>query len=139
MKMIKNKRHFIVGLISTAVAITCLIVWLTVERETRFLIAFALSFIYAIINYFSSFSKKGLVEELSTTTDERDIYIISKTCHTSMKILNYLLFTGCIISLILYVALHSQTYIVIAITLCIILLLMLLIIIAVNNYYEKNN
>lgn len=120
-------------------AVACFVGWIISEKETRFLVALGLAIVYAAINFYSSFSKMGLLEELEGYTDERDHYIVSKATLTTMKVLNVVLVTGCFISLVLYGALKVQACIVVGITLCAVLLMSSLIMLGANVYYENHN
>lgn len=139
MKKINNKRYFIISLIATAVALTCLIGWFSGEQELRYFLAFILALVYAGLNLFSAFSKKERLEELAAETDERDRFLTMKTSRTAMQILNGLLITGCLVSLVLSQVSGSEICIVIAATLCVILVALLAVMLGVNIYYEKHN
>lgn len=134
---IKSRRNFIIAIISTILAVTCLAILFT-AFEFRFVITSLFLFIYAIINFILAFSKRGILEEIGGVADERDKFIAMKSGHLTLKILNYVLSTACFISIVLYGAFKNTIFLSSAILLCSIIVLMFIIMLAVNIYYEKN-
>lgn len=139
MKKIKDKRKFGVAVISTILAIACVIGWFIADREMRFLAAAVAAFVYAMFNYYGAFTIKGILEELEADIDERDKYLTLKASNTSVKIINGLLTAGCLVCLILQAALQSQILMAVAITLVAVIVMMFVIMLLTSSYYEKKN
>ena len=70
--------------------------------------------------------------------DERDILLVMKTDKTTLRILNYILLAGSLISIVLYSLYHSIIYITLIITFTAIMFIQLAILFFVNIYYEKH-
>lgn len=91
---VKSEKNFVYGIITTILAIVCLAV-LLIKFEWRFLIAGIFLFATAAVNYSIAFSKKGTLEDIAESTDERDVYVIMKSSRLALKLLNYVLCAGC--------------------------------------------
>jgi uncharacterized membrane protein len=126
------------GCISTILAIVCL-AGLFIKFEWRFLIAGIFLIVLAMVNYSLAFSQKGTLEHLADSTDERDIYITMKSSRLTLKLLNYILCTGCFIFLALYGMLKSQIFLIISITLCVVLCILFIVALFVNIHCEKHH
>lgn len=137
MNHIKSMRNFVIAIISTVVLLVCLVLLLN-SYELRFIGASIVLLLYAVINFILAFSKKGDIEECKENMDERDVYITMRSGHMTLKILNYLLATGCFINVILYGAFKNYLNIVISIALCSVEIAMFTIMLCVNIYYERN-
>lgn len=136
MKKITNKKHFITGLISTVLAITCMIVSLLNVENLRYIIGAVLLVILAIISYYFAFSKKDISAEIAVCSDERDRHITMKSCQTMVRIMNYILFTVCQACLVLYGAFKLSAFLIVAITLSGVLILMFVVTLFTLSYYE---
>lgn len=134
---IKNQKNFVTAFIMEIIAIVCLITFLY-NQETRYILAFLLTFIYGIISFYNSSNRKGSIEVASRNMDERDILLVMKTDKTTLRILNYILLAGSLISIVLYSLYHSIIYITLIITFTAIMFIQLAILFFVNIYYEKH-
>ena len=135
---IKSQSNFVYGCISTILAIVCL-VGLFIKFEWRFLIAEIFLIVVATINYSLAFSRKGALEHLGDSTDERDIYITMKSSRLTLKLLNYILCTGCFICLALYGVFKTQIFLIVSLTLCVVLCILFIVALLVNIHYEKHS
>lgn len=135
---IKSERNFVIGIISTILAVVCLTV-LLIEFEWRFLIVEILLVVLASINYAIAFSRKGTLEQLADSVDERDVYIAMKSSRSALKLLSYILCTGCFVCLVLYVAFKAQIFFIISLTLCVVLCIMFVVMLLTNIHYEKHS
>ena len=68
---IRNQKYFVTAIIMEIIAIVCLITFLC-NQETRYILAFLLTFIYGIISFYNSSNRKGSIEVASRNMDERD-------------------------------------------------------------------
>lgn len=134
---IKNKRGFIAGVISIVLMVTSVIIYI-LNMETRFLIASVVLFVLGFINFNRAFSKKGILEEIKGSVDERDQYLTMRTSHLLVGITNYVLMTLIFIFLIAYGAWKSMFLLTIAITLCAVLCFLFLGYLTINIYLERN-
>ena len=139
MRGIKSKRNFIIGTITTILAIVSLGTWLFVKNGERFLVASVILEVFAVVNYMFAFANKGVLEELEGNADERDYFNVLKSSHMVLKILNYVLCTGCFVSIIIYAAIRSTICIAVAFTFCAVLVMLFVIMLCTNMYYEKHN
>ena len=101
---IRNQKYFVTAIIMEIIAIVCLITFLC-NQETRYILAFLLTFIYGIISFYNSSNRKGSIEVASRNMDERDILLVMKTDKTTLRILNYILLAGSLISIQLFILL----------------------------------
>lgn len=139
MNRIKNKRGFAAALVLTAVAAAGLIVMLIKGFEWRFLVGVLVAMVLAIVNFILSFTHKGVIEEMKDLTDERDRHIAMMSGQTALQILNYILYAGILVSLVLYAVLQSTVCLAIGLTFCGISIVLFLIVLLVNLYYEKHS
>ena len=137
MKKIKSEINFVYGVISGIFMIVCFTV-MFIKFEWRFLSAGILLLALSAVNFKKAFSRSGMTEKLSENVDERDVYITMKSSRSTLKILNYVLYTACFAALILYGFFKLQIYITIALTLCAVLVSLFLIMLFVNIYYDKH-
>lgn len=134
---IKNQKYLITAIIMEIIAIVCLITFLY-HQETRYILAFLLTFIYGVISFYNSLNKKGSIEIASRNMDERDILLTMKTDKTTLRILNYILLIGSLVSIVFYSIYPSVIYITLIITFTAIMFIQLAILFFVNIYYEKH-
>lgn len=139
MKRIKSKRNFATGVIATILSLVCFGILIFVETEKRFLMSGILLLAFAAWNYVIAFSNKGVLEEIERNSDERDYFIIMKSSHMAIKMLNYILCIGCFSSLIVYGAVRSDICMAVALTCCAVLIVLFLVVLGTNMYYEKHN
>ena len=84
-----------------------------------------------------AFSQKDLEEELGIRTDERAQFIVMKSGHMTLKILNGLLLAGVFATLLGYALTETAVWLAAALTLWVVDLAILVVLLAVNCYYEK--
>jgi hypothetical protein len=135
---IKSEKNFVYGIISTILAIICLVV-LLIKFEWRFLIVGIFLVALAAVNYSIAFSRKGALEQLADSIDERDIYITMRSSRLALKLLNYILCAGCFACLVLYGAFKTQIFLIISITLCVVLCILFVVMLLANIHYEKHS
>lgn len=70
--------------------------------------------------------------------DERDVFLTMKTDKTTLRILNYILLAGSLVSIVLYSLYPSVIHITLMITFTAIMFIQLAILLFVNIYYEKH-
>lgn len=133
---VKNRRGFIVGIITSMLCCASIVIYY-ILKEQRFLVSSFLLISIAIFNFCNAFSRKGIVEELHDSTDERDLYLTMKTSHILIKIMNYTLFTFTFLFIIAYSAWKNQSLLVIAITLCVIEIFLFVAYLLINTFLEK--
>ena len=133
---VKSKRSFIVGIIVCMLCCASLVIY-CILKDKRFLISSFLLIVIAIFNFCNAFSRKGIVEELHDSADERDLYLTMKTSHILVKIMNYTLFTFTFLFIIAYSAWKNQSILVIAITLCVIEIFLFVAYLLINIFLEK--
>ena len=134
---VKNRRGLIVAIITTILLVVCLIVYIN-NSEIRFAVSSVLLLALSILNFIRAFSKKGILEELAENADERDLYLVTKTSHFTIRIMTYVLCCLTFILLLLYGAYKYQPFIIIACTLCGILVLTFIVYLCVNFHFEKS-
>lgn len=134
---IKNKRGFAAAMATMILIIVCLIVYMN-NSEVKFGVSSILLFVWSVINFIRAFSKKSSIEELAENADERDLYIVTKTSHLTIRIMIYVLSCSIFISAALYIVYNSQSYIIIACTLCTVLTVMFMTFLCSNIYFEKH-
>ncbi|NLC73317.1 MAG: hypothetical protein GX684_06150 [Ruminococcaceae bacterium] len=134
---IKNKRALAAAVIAGLIFIICIIFYIKTSNS-RLLISAALLFAIFASNIYLAFSKKGILEELSEKTDERDLFILSKTGYLTVKILNFILIAADYIFIVLY-GIYKYPYLIyIAGTLSAVVVLMFITYLGVNIYLEKH-
>lgn len=134
---VKNKRGFVAAIITAILLVVCLIVYIN-NLEMRFAVSSVLLLVLSVINFIRAFSKKGFLQKLAENADERDLYLVTKTSHFTIKVMTYVLSCLTFILLMLYAAYKYQFFIIIATTLCAILVLMFIVYLCINIYLEKN-
>lgn len=138
--MKSNKaRHFIGGLISIIVSIFGSIMLIKNGFNTRIFIGIVLLLILGIIEIIVTFSKeeeknrKNLMKEV----DERDLLIIAKSAQLTVQIINIILFTTTMISIVLYGFTKNNIFMIITVTLAVISLIVFVISLITQSYLEK--
>lgn len=134
---VKNRRALVVAIITTVLLAVCLTVYIN-NPEVRFAVSSVLLLVWSIVNFIRAFSKKGILEEISENADERDLYLVAKTSHLTIKIMTYILCGLTFMLLLMYGAYKYQSFIIVAGTLCAVLVLMFIVYLCVNIYLEKH-
>lgn len=132
-----NKRGFIIGITTAVLAIICFAAYFDYS-EQRLMISGALLIALSAVNFIRAFSKKGVLEESAENADERDRYLVMKSSHLVVKIMNYVICSFTFVFIILYAIYKFPYFLVIAGTLCAVLILMFIVLMVVNIYLEKH-
>lgn len=135
--MIKNKRNFFIAIIMTLLSFVAFIIYMK-TNEYRYFITMLVGIFYAMIQYYQAFST-SIFEELKIYNDERDDFIIMKTSHLLLRIMNYILFIMVFIFLMRYALFGIDTLLIISLTLIGILVFIFLGTLFINIYLEKRN
>ena len=133
---IKNKHALFIGIMTSILAIICLVAYMNFY-EQKFLISCLLFTTLSTVNSIKAFNKKGILEEVVESADERDLYLSMKTSHLVIKSLNYALCFFTFIFLILYAIWKHEYFIIVAVTLSLVLVLIFIVYLIVNIYLEK--
>lgn len=132
-----NKRGFIIGITTAVLAIICFAAYFDYS-EQRLMISGALLIALSAVNFIRAFSKKGVLEESAENADERDRYLVMKSSHLVVKIMNYVICSFTFVFIILYAIYKFPYFLVIAGTLCAVLIIMFIVLMVVNIYLEKH-
>ena len=133
---IKSKRNFILGIMCLVLGIVTAILYVS-TKETRFIVSFLLLISISLINFYYSFQKKGLLEEVQGHIDERDRYLTMRSSHLLLRIMNYVITCCILIFAIAYGAWKITTLLTIAFTLCAVLCFMFIGYLIVNIWLER--
>lgn len=134
---IKNRRGFAAGIITFLLGMASIIFYV-ISKEQRFFISSILLIVFSLTNFNYAFTKKGILEELEVTADERDLYLTMRTSHVLLKITNYVLCTFTFLFLIAYSAWKASSLLIISMTLCAVTVFIFIAFLCINIYYEKN-
>lgn len=134
---IKNRRGFAAGIITFLLGMASIIFYV-ISKEQRFFISSILLIVFSLTNLYNAFTKKGILEELEDTADERDLYLTMRTSHVLLKITNYVLYTFTFLFLIAYSAWKASSLLIISMTLCAVTVFIFIAFLCINIYYEKN-
>lgn len=132
-----NKRGFIIGITTAVLAIICFAAYFDYS-EQRLMMSGALLIALSAVNFIRAFSKKGVLEESAENADERDRYLVMKSSHLVVKIMNYVICCFTFVFIILYAIYKFPFFIIVAGTLCAVLILMFIVLMVVNIYLEKH-
>lgn len=134
---IRNRRGFAAGIITFLLGMASIIFYV-ISKEQRFFISSILLIVFSLTNLNNAFTKKGILEELEDTADERDLYLTMRTSHVLLKITNYVLCTFTFLFLIAYSAWKASSLLIISMTLCAVTVFIFIAFLCINIYYEKN-
>lgn len=134
---IKNRRGFAAGIITFLLGMASIIFYV-ISKEQRFFISSILLIVFSLTNLNNAFTKKGILEELEDTADERDLYVTMRTSHVLLKITNYVLCTFTFLFLIAYSTWKASSFLIISMTLCAVTVFIFIAFLCINIYFEKN-
>ena len=137
MKRIKSRRQLAAGVIALVLALLCFVVMGLRSFQPRYLAAGLLALVWSSVSLSLAFSQRGLAEELAAQTDERDVYLAIKSGHTALRILNGVLWGGCLGALVLYGGLKLPVLLHVGVTLCAVQVLLLCVTLGANLYWER--
>lgn len=135
---IYNKKGFVRGIITLMICIFGVIAILMKGFSLKLAILLMISFLFSITELSRSLSRTASLEDKIADTDERDKYILLKTSHKSIQILQVIYFVMLILLMVLYaitknsICLGAFILSGINVTICFIVTLI------TNIYYEKH-
>ena len=138
MNRIKDVKSFITAVVTLALGILCVCVFLLQNQERRFLMAGMILLVWSAVSFFSAFTKSSLVKQADRAADERDRYLVMKSSHKTLRLTNSLIGAICLACVVLYVIFRWDVLLVVTITLCATLFLMFFILLFTNLYYESH-
>lgn len=136
--VIKNPRALITAAVTLILGVICLCVFFLQDQERRFLIAGMILLAWSAVSFFSAFTKSSFVKQAERTADERDRYLVLKSSHSALRLINALIGSACLVCVVLYAIFQWDVLLVITITLCAILFLMFFALLFTNLYYEAH-
>ena len=134
---IRHYRPFVTGLFCWALAAGVVLLSLVQGVSLRHLIGAAILAALGAVEFWFAFSRKSIEEEMGVKTDERALFIATKSGHMALRILNGLLFAGAMLALLGYGFTKDALWMAVALTLCTVVVVMFAVLLAVNCYYEK--
>lgn len=136
---IYNKRGFFSGLICLTVGLAGLAILPFKEFQLRLWLGVLFLLAMAAYQLPRSLSKTKSKEDMLAPGDERDRYLAMRSGHTTVTIMNHLLFAAVCGALILYGLLREPVLLAVGMTLWAVLLVMFFIMLGVNIYYERRS
>ena len=88
---IKSVRNLASGILLMFLAAACACKLLLDGFQLRFLLSALLAVSISLVSFYFAFTHRGIEEELSRYADERDRYLVIKSGHATVRIMNYLL------------------------------------------------
>ena len=134
---IRHHRPFFTGLLCWALTAGVVVLSLVRGASLRHLIGAAILAALGAAELWLAFSRKSLEEEMGVRTDERALFIATQSGHTTLRVLNGLLFAGAMLALLGYGFTKDALWMAVALTLCAVIIVTFLVLLAVNCYYEK--
>lgn len=135
---IYNKKGFMRGIVTLLLCVFGILATFIKGFSVKLTILLVILFLFSITDLSRSFSRSAALEDIVADTDERDKYILLKTSHKSLQILQAINFIITIFLMIIYsltrnnVLLGAFILSSIYITICFIVTLI------TNIYYEKH-
>ena len=134
---IRHYRPLFTGLLCWVLCAGVLLLTLAQGPSLRHLIGAAILAALGAVEFWFAFSRKSIEEEMGVKTDERALFIATKSGHMALRILNGLLFAGAMLALVGYGFTKDALWMAVALTLCAVIIVTFLVLLAVNCYYEK--
>ena len=134
---IQHYRPFFTGLFCWALAAGVVLLSLVQGASLRHLIGAAILAALGAVEFWFAFSRKSIEEEIGGKVDERALFIATQSGHTTLRVLNGLLFAGAMLALLGYGFTKDALWMAVALTLCGVVVAMFLVLLAANCYYEK--
>ena len=134
---IRHHRPLFTGLLCWALTAGVVVFSLVRGASLRHLIGAAILAALGAAELWLAFSRKSLEEEMGVKTDERALFIATQSGHTTLRIVNGLLFAGAMLALLGYGFTKDALWMAVALTLCGVVVAMFLVLLAANCYYEK--
>ena len=134
---IQHYRPFVTGLFCWALAAGAVLLSLVQGVSLRHLIGAAILAALGAVEFWFAFSKNSMDAEMGVKVDERALFIATQSGHTTLRVLNGLLFAGAMLALLGYGFTKDALWMAVALTLCGVVVAMFLVLLATNCYYEK--
>ena len=134
---IQHVRPLFTGLLCWVLAAGVVLLSLVQGASLRHLIGAALLAALGAVEFWFAFSRKSIEEEIGGKVDERALFIATQSGHTTLRVLNGLLFAGAMLALLGYGFTKDALWMAVALTLCGVVVAMFLVLLAANCYYEK--
>ena len=137
MKRVKSKYSLILACVMAACTVLFWVVYCFRGQELRFLLSGFVTFAWGVVSVYDAFHKKPIEERVAEHADERDVYLAMKAGHTALRILNCVLWGGCLGALVLYGGLKLPVLLHVGVTLCAVQVLLLFVTLGANLYWER--
>ena len=134
---IQHYRPFFTGLFCWALGAAVIAAALFQGPSPRHLIGAAILAALGAVEFWFAFSRKSIEEEIGGKVDERALFIATQSGHTTLRVLNGLLFAGAMLALLGYGFTKDALWMAVALTLCGVVVAMFLVLLVANCYYEK--
>ena len=134
---IRHYRPFFTGLFCWALAVGVVLLTLLQGPSPRHLTGTVILAALGAVEFWFAFSKNSMDAEMGIKVDERALFIATQSGHTTLRVLNGLLFAGAMLALLGYGFTKDALWMAVALTLCGVVVAMFLVLLAANCYYEK--
>lgn len=134
---IRHYRPFFTGLFCWALAVGVVLLTLLQGPSPRHLTGTVILAALGAVEFWFAFSRKSIEEEIGGKVDERALFIATQSGHTTLRVLNGLLFAGAMLALLGYGFTKDALWMAVALTLCGVVVAMFLVLLVANCYYEK--
>ena len=134
---IRHYRPFFTGLFCWALAAAVIAAALLQGPSLRHAVGAVVVAALGAVEFRFAFSQKSIEEEIGGKVDERALFIATQSGHTTLRVLNGLLFAGAMLALLGYGFTKDALWMAVALTLCGVVVAMFLVLLAANCYYEK--
>lgn len=135
---IYNKKGFIRGLICLCTCIFGLGTLFLIKFSVKLTILSAIMFLFSITDLTRSFSKTSTLEDILADDDERDKYIVLKTSHMTLQILEGINYALTILFMVIYAVTKNNIFLVAFILTSAYITINLIVYLFTNIYYEKH-
>lgn len=136
--MIYNKKGFISGIIFLIICIIGLVSVILKGLSLKMGILLPILFLFSITEIKRSLSKSASKEDITAANDERDQYIILKTSHKVLQIINAINYIMVLTSMVMYAVTKNQLWLNWLILSAAYFTVLFVTVISVNIYYEKH-
>ena len=134
---IQHYRPFFTGLFCWALAVGVVLLTLLQGPSPRHLTGTVILAALGAVEFWFAFSRKSIEEEIGGKVDERALFIATQSGHTTLRVLNGLLFARAMLALLGYGFTKDALWMAVALTLCGVVVAMFLVLLVANCYYEK--
>ena len=134
---IQHYRPFFTGLFCWALVAVVVAAALLQGPSLRHAVGAVVVAALGAVEFWFACSRKSIEEEMGAKVDERALFIATQSGHTTLRVLNGLLFAGAMLALLGYGFTKDALWMAVALTLCGVVVAMFLVLLAANCYYEK--